>query len=68
MDDHRRMVAQRLRELRGTRKQREIAQEAGVTTMAISQYENGKRLPRAPIMAQLARVFGVSVDDLFFKF
>lgn len=68
MEDHRMVVARRLRQLRGDRSQREIALKTGVSTMAISLYENGKRLPRAPIMAQLARVFDVSVDDLFFKF
>lgn len=68
MEDNRMAVARRLRQLRGDRTQRQIAQETGVSPMAISQYESGKRLPRLPIMVRLSRVFGVSVEDLFFKF
>ena len=68
MDYNMEEIGRRLRQLRGDRTQAEIAQEIGVTPMAISQYESGNRMPKGPIMMRLARVFGVSVEDLFFKF
>ena len=38
-------TGERLRELRANRGQAEVAEAIGVSTMAISQYETGKRIP-----------------------
>lgn len=61
------IIGQRLRTLRGDRPQSEIACAVGVTTMAISQYENGERVPRDEIKIKLAALFGDSVDHIFFN-
>ncbi len=61
-------VAKRLRQLRGKRTQQAVAAAVGVTAMAISHYEHGKRMPMPPIMAKLAREYGTTVDELFFNF
>lgn len=56
--------------LRGSRRQREIAEAAWPASRAldrqsdISAYERGVRLPGPRTLAQLARVYGVSLDDL----
>ena len=38
-------TGERLRQLRADRRQAEVAEAVGVSTMAISQYETGKRIP-----------------------
>lgn len=59
-------IGKTLRELRGDRPQSEIATAVGITTMALSQYENGNRVPRDDIKIRLADFFGVTVDYIFF--
>lgn len=41
-----------------------LAKQLGVTTSAISQYENGKRKPNISILAEIAKVLGCTVDEL----
>lgn len=59
-------IGQRLRELRGNRTQIEVAQAVGITTMALSQYESDKRIPRDSIKVKLAEFFNTTVEDIFF--
>ena len=42
-------IGERLKELRGSRSQKEVADACGVTDMAISLYESGERIPRDEI-------------------
>ena len=44
--------------------QRELADAAGVTEVAMSRYLNDGRMPKGPILYNMAKVLGVSVDDL----
>jgi len=60
------IIGAKLKELRGDRTQLEIANAIGVTTMAISQYENGERVPRDEIKIKLAALFKVNIEELFF--
>ena len=55
-----------LKKLRGTKTQSEVARAIGVTTMAISQYENGDRIPRDEIKIKLAKYYDRTVEQLFF--
>lgn len=55
-----------LKKLRGTKTQAEVARAIGVTTMAISQYENGDRIPRDEIKIKLAKYYDRTVEQLFF--
>ncbi len=57
---------QKLKELRGNRSQTEVARALGLTAMAISAYENGKRVPPDPIKCALANYYGQSVSKIFF--
>ena len=60
------MKNSKLRELRGNKSTKEIANAIGVSQAAISMYENGKRVPKDEIKKKLASYFGVTVDYLFF--
>lgn len=55
-----------LKELRGNRTQSEVAEAVGVTTMAISQYERGERMPNDEMKIKLARYFQKTVEEIFF--
>jgi len=61
-------IGERLHNLRlqKGKKISEVAFACGVSVSAVSQYENGVRIPRDSIKAALARYYGLSVDDLFF--
>jgi transcriptional regulator with XRE-family HTH domain len=66
MNEQNLAVAGRLRKLRGDRTQKSIAKAVGVTPMAISLYESGKRMPRIQTLNKLAKVYNTTVDALFF--
>ena len=61
-----RISGAKLRDLRGVRTLQEVADQVGVTSMAISQYERGERLPSPEMMVKLAKFFGQTVESLFF--
>jgi putative transcriptional regulator len=45
--------------------QEELAQQVGVTRKTINTIENGKFIPSAYLAIKIARVFGVTVEDIF---
>lgn len=59
-------IGSRLRELRGNKPQSEVATATGVTTMAISQYERGERIPNDEMKVKIAAYYNKSVEELFF--
>ena len=60
-------IGQRLKELRGSRTQEEVAEAIGVTSAAISQYENGDRIPRDEIKKAIAAYYKRTVNFIFFS-
>lgn len=44
--------------------QRELAKKIRVREVSVSRYVTGNRIPRAPILMEMARVLGVSCDFL----
>ena len=62
-----RTIGQRMRDLRGSRPQIEVAQAIGITAMALSSYETDKRVPRDSIKIKLAEYYKTSVEALFFS-
>lgn len=60
-------TAEKLRQLRGNASQKEAAEAIGITTSALSMYENGCRTPRDHIKIKIAKYYGVSVEELFFS-
>lgn len=57
-------VAERMKQYREAAgmSQRGLATQAGLTSPAINQYENGKRVPDLPSFVSICRVLGVSTD------
>lgn len=45
--------------------QRELADTVGVTEVAMSRYLNDGRMPKGPILYNMAKVLGVSIEYLF---
>ena len=45
-------------------KQDELAQQLGVTPQAVSKWENDQTCPDITLLPQLAKILGVSVDEL----
>lgn len=60
-------IAKRLVELRGNRTQAEIAKEIDVGQSTYAMYETGKRIPSDEVKIRIARFFGKSVQEIFFK-
>lgn len=44
--------------------QRELADRVGVTEVSMSRYVNGVRVPSGPIVVNIAKALGISVDYL----
>lgn len=62
------VIGNRLRELRGDKTQKEVADAVGVTAMAVCQYEAGTRVPSDQVKIALAGYFGRTVEGIFFTF
>ena len=52
-----------IRESKG-KSQKEIASALGVTESAVSHWENGRYLPTVDKLQQMAKILGVTVDEL----
>ena len=59
-------IGKRLRVLRGDRTMNTVAHAVGITQSALSNYENGIRVPRDATKVELANYYGVSVESLFY--
>ena len=62
------VIGNRMRELRGDKTQKEVADAVGVTAMAVCQYEAGTRVPSDQVKIALAEYFGRTVENIFFTF
>lgn len=60
-------ISNRLVELRGDKTQEEVAKACGISTSALSMYENGSRMPRDEIKIRLARYYKKTVQFIFFN-
>ncbi len=61
-------IKNRVRKLRfdhGEMTQQELADRSGCTRQTIIALEQGKYVPSLALAFQIARVFGVSVDEVF---
>lgn len=59
-------IGKKLRELRGEMTQKEVSEAVGITPTALSNYEQGIRIPRDDVKMRIARFFGKSVGEIFF--
>ena len=62
----REQIGERLRALRGDRTLAEVADALGVSSMAVSLWENGKRIPSDKVKARIAKYYGVTITSIFF--
>lgn len=54
----------RVQRARKNVRQQDVAEATGIDQAALSQYENGARVPGVETMARLADYYGVSLDSL----
>lgn len=59
-------IAERLRELRGSRSQKEVAEAIGVSRSTYNMYELGERIPKDEIKKKISAYYHKSVATLFF--
>ena len=61
------MIGSRIKELRKERgmTQEQLAKSVGISSQAISKWENNIALPDITLVPILAQIFGVTIDDLF---
>lgn len=61
------LLAENIQKYRKNREmtQEMLADELGVSTQAVSKWENGKSAPDIYLLPQLADCFGCSIDELF---
>lgn len=59
-------VGKRLRALRGKKTLDEVAKALGVTSMAVSLWERGERIPNDDIKIKIAAYYNTTVAAIFF--
>lgn len=60
-------IAERLRKLRGDKSISTVAADIGITPAALSNYEQGIRIPRDEIKVKIAKYYKKSVEYIFFS-
>lgn len=59
-------IGERLKELRGYKPRRVVAEETGINLNTLISYETGERVPRDINKVVLANYYGKSVEEIFF--
>lgn len=59
-------IGDRLICLRDKKSQQEVSKAVGISTSALSMYENGERIPRDTIKENLALYYDTTVQALFY--
>jgi len=59
-------IGRRLRELRGIRSRKGVAQEIGISYSALSKYEDGWKVPGDRVKVLIANYYCTSVQSIFF--
>jgi DNA-binding XRE family transcriptional regulator len=59
-------VMTRLRLARGDMSREDVAAACDISVSALGMYENGQRVPRDEIKVKLAKLYGKTVEELFF--
>ena len=66
MDNKKLTAGERLRSLRGSRSQEEVAEAIGISQASYSAYENGLRTPRDDVKVRIADYYNRTVGFIFF--
>lgn len=59
-------IGAKLRALRGSRTQQEIADDLNITKSAWAMYEKDQRIPRDEVKVRIANYFGKTVQAIFY--
>lgn len=59
-------IGRRLKELRGYKPRRVVAEELGISENTLVSYEMGERVPRDSMKIKLADYYKVPIQKLFF--
>ncbi|MBQ7145992.1 MAG: helix-turn-helix transcriptional regulator [Lachnospiraceae bacterium] len=62
----RKIIAKKLRELRGERTLETVSVGTGLSVQALCNYESAIRIPRDEAKMAIAKYYGVPVVDIFF--
>lgn len=60
------VIARRLVELRGDKKQAVVAKAVGIGDSTLSMYESGRRIPKDIVKVKLADYYNTTVQAIFF--
>lgn len=63
----REIMAARLKELRGNKSQKEVADKIGVSLSSYQKYEMGLRVPRDEVKLEIAKLYKRSVQSIFYS-
>lgn len=61
------LIANRLVNLRGDKSRESVAESCGISVSALAMYEKGNRIPRDDIKMRIAKYYGCSVESIFFN-
>lgn len=59
-------VSERMIKARGDMKRADVCKAVGISLSALAMYEAGQRTPRDEIKVKLARLYGTTVEALFY--
>ena len=59
-------IGRTLKNLRGNRSPQEIAKLLQISKSALYMYERGQRIPRDEVKVKFAKLYGKSVEEIFF--
>lgn len=65
MDDVK--IGNRLKQLRGKRTLKTVSEDLGISDSTLNGYELGKRRPKDEIKIKIAKYYGKSIEELFYK-
>ena len=60
-------IGAKLRALRGSRTQKQVADDLNITKSAWAMYEKDQRIPRDEVKVRIANYFGESIQSIFFS-
>lgn len=61
------VIGERLRKLRGSRTEKEVAAGVGITLVSLGCYERGERIPRDEVKIRFAAFYNVPVESIFYS-
>lgn len=64
---NKKLIATRLKKLRGDKNREEVATDLQISLSALQMYENGQRIPRDEIKIRIAKYYKLTVQEIFFN-